>query len=233
VSAESQPPTDASSRPPLRIAPEPAQTDETTELTEAVAHLHDAAAQAQARAAIRQGIAERVPGAMPVAYVGLVSRGIAFAIDAAIILLVAAIVAGATALIASLFPLPSAVKVAIAAIGGVIYVLWVIGFFVAFWTGTGQTPGARVMDFRVVTSRLERVPARRALVRCGATVLAAIPLFAGFLPVIFDRRCRSLADYLARTVVVEAPCVVVAPHGRRGRHPREHEHAESAHDRVT
>jgi len=232
VSAESQPPPDESSRPPLRIAPAPTQTDETTELTDAVAHMHDATAQAQARAALRQGIAERVPGAMPVTYIGLISRAIAFAIDTAIILLVAVIVGGAIALITSLFPLPHAVKVIIAAVSGAVYGLWIIGFFVAFWSGTGQTPGARVMDFRVVTSSLERVGPRRALIRCGGTVLAAIPLFAGFLPVTWDPRCRGLADYLAGTVVVEAPCVVIPPHGRRGRLLRDREAAEAARDHV-
>ena len=32
-------------------------------------------------------------------------------------------------------------------------------------------------------------------------MLAIIPLFAGFLPVLFDRRRRALPDYLAGTVV--------------------------------
>ncbi len=33
-------------------------------------------------------------------------------------------------------------------------------------------------------------------------VLSIVPLFAGFLPVLFDRRRRGLADMLAGTVVV-------------------------------
>lgn len=221
MSTESQPPADASPRPPLRIAPEPPAEPkpppaaEEEQMRDDVAHLRDAAAQAQARAALRAGIADRIPGPVPVTYVGIVSRGIGFTIDAAIINLVALVVAAATALITSVFPLPHGVKVAIAAVGGVVYVLWVIGFFVAFWSGTGQTPGARVMDFRVVTSNKERLPARRALVRCGGVVLAALPLFLGFVPIIFDDRRRSLADYIARTLVVEAPSVPIAPRQRR------------------
>ena len=35
--------------------------------------------------------------------------------------------------------------------------------------------------------------------------VAAIPLLAGFLPILFDERRRGLHDMLARTVVVEAP----------------------------
>ena len=44
----------------------------------------------------------------------------------------------------------------------------------------------------------------RALVRLVGLVLAIVPLFAGFLPVLFDRRRRGLQDYLARTVVLYA-----------------------------
>jgi uncharacterized RDD family membrane protein YckC len=42
-------------------------------------------------------------------------------------------------------------------------------------------------------------------VRCIGLLLAALPLFAGFVPVLFDRRRRALQDYMARTVVVDAP----------------------------
>jgi hypothetical protein len=39
-------------------------------------------------------------------------------------------------------------------------------------------------------------------VRLIGLLLAIIPMFAGFLPVLFDRRRRALQDYLAGTVVV-------------------------------
>jgi hypothetical protein len=51
-------------------------------------------------------------------------------------------------------------------------------------------------------------------VRLGGLVLAIIPLFLGFVPVLLDARRRALPDYLARTVVVyaeaEPPMVVWA-----------------------
>ena len=43
---------------------------------------------------------------------------------------------------------------------------------------------------------------RRALARFGALLLAALPLLAGFLPVLVDDRRRGLHDMLAGTVVV-------------------------------
>ena len=44
----------------------------------------------------------------------------------------------------------------------------------------------------------------RSIVRFIGLALAVIPLFAGFLPVFFDRRRRALQDYLAGTDVVAA-----------------------------
>jgi len=48
----------------------------------------------------------------------------------------------------------------------------------------------------------ESIPPRRALVRFGGVVLCAIPLGAGFLPILTNERRRGLHDRLARTVVV-------------------------------
>jgi len=45
---------------------------------------------------------------------------------------------------------------------------------------------------------------RRSLLRFAALVLAALPLFAGFLPVLVEDRRRGLHDMLAGTVVVGA-----------------------------
>jgi uncharacterized RDD family membrane protein YckC len=60
-----------------------------------------------------------------------------------------------------------------------------------------------VLRIRVRPARGGRLPPRRALVRFAGVTLAAIPLFAGFLPILFDARRRGLQDFLARTVVVE------------------------------
>ena len=76
-------------------------------------------------------------------------------------------------------------------------------YFVAFWSTTGQTPGARVMQVRLVTAQRQRVKPVRALVRCAGMQLAAIPLFAGYLPILFRR--RGFPDWLAHTLVVDAP----------------------------
>jgi uncharacterized RDD family membrane protein YckC len=144
-------------------------------------------------------------------YVGLVTRGVAFAIDAALINVVAIIVGVGASLILSLLHLPSPLKAVLAAVGAAVYIGWSVGYFVVFWSTTGQTPGDRLMQLRVLgADDREAVGPRRALVRCVGILLAAIPLFAGFVPILFDARRRGFHDRLAGTVVVEAPALSVA-----------------------
>jgi uncharacterized RDD family membrane protein YckC len=141
----------------------------------------------------------------PPVYVGLATRLIAFGIDAAIIDLAALSTAAITALAFSILDLPEQLKSATVAIGAVLFVLWGVGYFVFFWSTTGQTPGARVMRFRVCAASGSSDPLlpRRALLRFAGLVLAALPLFAGYLVILVDNRRRGLQDYLARTVVIE------------------------------
>ena len=40
--------------------------------------------------------------------------------------------------------------------------------------------------------------------RCVGVVLAALPLFAGFVPILFDSRRRGFQDWLPHTTVVKA-----------------------------
>jgi uncharacterized RDD family membrane protein YckC len=142
------------------------------------------------------------------AYQGLVTRAIAFAVDAAIIDGVAIVVAAGVALAMSVLSVGPDLEKVLLALGGVAFVLWSIGYFVTFWSSTGETPGSRVMRIRVCGAEdgLPIHPAR-ALLRFGCMVLAALPLLAGFLPILVDRRRRGLHDMLAWTVVVGVPDV--------------------------
>lgn len=140
-------------------------------------------------------------------YEGLVTRGIAFAIDAAIIDLTAIVVAGGVALALSVLSVPKdSVDTILIVAGGALFLAWSVGYFVTFWSTTGQTPGSRVMRITVRTADDGDVlRPGRATVRFAGLVLAAIPLLAGFVPILFDRRRRGLQDMLAGTVVIEAP----------------------------
>lgn len=143
-------------------------------------------------------------------YVGLATRGISFALDAVVINVVATVVGIGASLILSLLHLPSVLKTVLEVVGAVAYFLWLIGYFVVFWSTTGQTPGARVMQIQVQTGNGGTIKPRRAVVRAVGVLLAALPLFLGFASVLFDYRRRAFQDWLAGTVVVVAPAVSVA-----------------------
>jgi uncharacterized RDD family membrane protein YckC len=141
----------------------------------------------------------------PAAYVGLVTRAIAFALDAALINIIAILTAAVVTLTFSVVSIPKELKTIAIAAGGALYVLWIVGYFVTFWSTTGQTPGNRALRIRVRAAGGERLRPRRSLLRFVGLTLAALPLFLGFLMILVDDRRRGLQDRLARTVVVEEP----------------------------
>jgi uncharacterized RDD family membrane protein YckC len=136
-------------------------------------------------------------------YAGLASRGVAFAIDA-IIAHVVVLTAGALLSFAgSLFGgLGPGGLVSVLAASG--WAVFVATYFVLFWTVTGQTLGMRLMRLRVISSGGVPPTGGRSLLRFVGLLLAIVPLFAGFLPALFDRRRRALPDFLAGTVVVHS-----------------------------
>jgi uncharacterized RDD family membrane protein YckC len=165
----------------------------------------DLAAARQARA-VNARVHSRTltEGTAPV-YEGLVTRGIAFAVDSAVINLVALVVSVSVGLALSVLdPSANAETVALA-VAGVAYVLWSVGYFVTFWSTTGQTPGDRLLQIRVCRADGDVLRPRKSLLRFGAMMLCALPLFAGFLPILVDSRRRGLHDMLAGSVVVSAP----------------------------
>jgi uncharacterized RDD family membrane protein YckC len=143
--------------------------------------------------------------AQPVGYAGLATRVVSFVIDAALITVVDVIIGVGAALILSLLHIPHDLRTILAVIGAVAYILGSIAYFVVFWSTTGQTPGARLMQIQVLTADLEPVKPKRALVRCIGVILAALPLFLGFLPILYDARRRGFQDQFAHTVVIDAP----------------------------
>ena len=143
-----------------------------------------------------EGVSQRV-------YVGLVTRAIAFALDAALINAVAILTSAVVALTFSVLTIPEELRAVAIATGGALYLLWTVGYFVTFWTTTGQTPGSRVFRIGVRTTEGERLRLGRALLRFAGLTLAALPLFAGFLLILVDDRRRGLHDLIAGTVVTE------------------------------
>jgi uncharacterized RDD family membrane protein YckC len=154
-------------------------------------------------------------------YAGLVTRGVAFVIDAAIVNTVAFVVGASASLALSIFgvsldELPTGVGVAVGA-GG--WLVLSIAYFAGSWALAGQTRGMRLMAIRVARTNGEPLSFRRGLRRLVGMVIAALPLFAGYLLILVDDRRRGLHDRLAGTVVVFLT--------EEERQARSHEHGEA------
>ena len=152
---------------------------------------------------VHRRVAPPPPPPGPV-YIGLITRGIAFAIDCAIVTLVAVLVAAASALIISVLPVGHNFKTVAAIVGAVLWVVWLVTYFASFWSTTGQTPGNRLMRIRVVKADGSDMSFFGGVVRLGAVCLAALPLLLGFAPILFNERRRGVQDMIARTVVIDA-----------------------------
>jgi uncharacterized RDD family membrane protein YckC len=134
-------------------------------------------------------------------YAGIATRAIALATDAALAIVAFMSIVGIVALVASLVGgLRPAWLVGTLLASG--WLLVVGTYFVLFWSSAGQTPGMRLLRVRVFGPDGGPPSIGRSLVRMVGLVLAIVPLFAGFVPVLFTERRRGLPDFLAGTVVV-------------------------------
>jgi uncharacterized RDD family membrane protein YckC len=133
-------------------------------------------------------------------FAGVATRGIALAFDALLALVIFATGSAVAALIASLVGGIRPQWLAGSLLGSA-WLLVAGGYFTLFWSAAGQTPGMRLMRLRVRRADGGGLSLGRAIVRVVGLGLAIIPLFAGFLPALFDERRRALPDYLAGTVV--------------------------------
>jgi uncharacterized RDD family membrane protein YckC len=176
---------------------------------EVVAGVRGAAVRLDERA---ERAVRRAPRPERPVYAGVASRGAALAFDALVAIAIYATVSAMFALIASLVGGIRPHWLAGSLLGAG-WLLIVGGYFVLFWSAAGQTPGMRLMRLRVRRTDGRGLSAIRAAVRAVGLALAIIPLFAGFLPALFDERRRALPDYLAGTVVVDEEAVTRAPAG--------------------
>jgi uncharacterized RDD family membrane protein YckC len=133
-------------------------------------------------------------------YGGIATRTLAITVDALLAQLAVLVLGGVIALVASLAGgLGSGWLVD--TILGIGWFLVVAAYFVFFWTLAGETPGMILMQLRVTDARGDPPSFPRSAVRFVGLILSIIPLFAGFLPILFDARRRGLADFLAGTTV--------------------------------
>lgn len=87
-------------------------------------------------------------------------------------------------------------------LAAVLVLVYLVVYHVFFWTFAGQTPGKALIGLRVVTLGGRRLSPLRALVRFGGYIVAAVPLFLGFVWALFDDRRQGWHDKLAGTYVI-------------------------------
>ncbi|MGH2967343.1 MAG: RDD family protein [Solirubrobacterales bacterium] len=134
-------------------------------------------------------------------YAGIVTRGLAFALDLAIVLgIVTAF--GLVFVVVQAFtgakPSVSSLEVVLVALG---YGLSLTVYLTIFWSLAGQTPGMRTVKIELTTLSGQRLRPRRCLLRVAGLVLAAFPLFAGYLLILATDRRQGLQDLMSNSVV--------------------------------
>ena len=165
-----------------------------------IAHRLDAGAEALARSLFGK-TSTRKPEQSDNA--GLVTRALAIGADGA---LVAGIFFAATAIfdfaISAFTEFDRSSTFAII-LGTVFLVSLSATYLFFFWTLTGQTPGMRFLGIRLDDyDGTPHLSPRTATRRLLGIVVAAVPLGAGFLVVLWSDRRRGLHDRIARTEVI-------------------------------
>ena len=145
--------------------------------------------------------------------VGLLTRGLAAAIDFG---LIAALLALGERMVIWVLPgteqLPTAVGLPLAAVA-------VGTYFVAFWSLIGQTPGMRFLSVHLDAEGSREIGVGRAIRRAVGTVLALLPLGLGMLSILTSPKRRGWHDRLAGTTVIYDARSRAAPWAAQGAGP--------------
>lgn len=78
-----------------------------------------------------------------------------------------------------------------------------IVLIIGFWIKLGATPGKILLDCKVVDAKtLQSLSWKKALLRCLAYFVSALPIYLGFVWIAFDKRKQGLHDKIASTLVL-------------------------------
>jgi uncharacterized RDD family membrane protein YckC len=134
---------------------------------------------------------------------GLVTRALAFGLDAVILngifIVISAVIALAVSLISGGSAELSSSEAALGLIG------WLIAwgcYLLFFWSLSGQTPGMRFLAISLDADGVRQIGLRRAVRRLIGLGLAILPLCAGLLASLFSERRRGFQDRFADTDVL-------------------------------
>ena len=125
---------------------------------------------------------------------GFFSRLIAYLIDAVIV----AIPVGIVAIIFT------NQEGRLSLIGAILYAVISVGYYVYFWSGSGQTPGKKWLGVRVVSTDGEIISAGRAVLRLIGYAISGLFFGLGFLWAAWDSESQGWHDKIANTYVIQA-----------------------------
>jgi uncharacterized RDD family membrane protein YckC len=136
----------------------------------------------------------------PTTHAGLISRGLAMAIDGVFVNLGFTAFAALVTLLANAFGGSAEGGSAFAiAVGSTTWFLLSATYLLAFWSLAGQTPGMRFLGIRLDVGRL---PLRRSFRRLGGLGLSIMAFGLGFLGIVFGAERRGWDDRFAGSNVV-------------------------------
>lgn len=144
-------------------------------------------------------------------YAGFVSRLIALFIDGFVVTVIVSVTVWGIAVTQALLQLSAVAEqlnlqrfiiepnpILVGVFGTIFFAVYLL----FFWTTTGRTPGKAFMGLRVVTIDGKRLSLIRGVMRLLGYVIAALPLYIGFLWSLVDDRRQGLHDKLAGTCVI-------------------------------
>lgn len=158
---------------------------------------------------VEHAVSRRERDGRPV-FAGIATRALALATDAIVTTAMYMGVVGVVAIVSSLVGGLGPEWL----VGTLLSVGWIViagTYFVLFWSTAGQTPGMRLLRVRVETLAGGVPSAGRSIVRLVGLVLSIASVFIGFVPVLFERRRRGLADFLGGTVVLYDHASIASP----------------------
>jgi uncharacterized RDD family membrane protein YckC len=132
------------------------------------------------------------------AFAGAGSRLVAYIVDVIIVSVFVSVLALLSVVLIVVLPILSLLPIA-----AVIVVPFV--YFPYFWSTSGQTPGMKMMNIRVVRDRDGGpVTGGQAILRLIGYWVSGFVFYLGYIWILIDKRKRGWHDLIAGTVVVEA-----------------------------
>lgn len=93
-------------------------------------------------------------------------------------------------------------RIIVSVVSGLTFLVTYFVYPVFFWMIAGQTPGKRLLGLRVVRTNGQRLTVGGAIRRALGYWISSLPLFLGFIWILFDGHRQGWHDKFADTYVI-------------------------------